>query len=178
MLERNPINRRIGRPAALLGAAALLCLLVVQIALAGSPAGASEATASAVSAKKFKKLKKQVKSLQQAVDTLARQPGPQGPQGPRGPAGPTGDPGIRGYLQVDDFSAFDSTTPKVANAFCPAGMTVIGGGATINGGSSIALRDSVPRADGSGWIATAYETAADAANWNVDARAICANVAP
>jgi hypothetical protein len=117
--------------------------------------------------------------------------GPQGPQGPQGVQGPRGEkgekgdtgaqgaPGLSGYQQVNDFSAFDSTTPKSANAFCPAGTKVIGGGATINGANTnIALKVDIARSDGSGWISTAYETAPEAGNWNVNARAICANVAP
>jgi Collagen triple helix repeat (20 copies) len=117
--------------------------------------------------------------------------GPQGPQGPQGVQGPRGEkgekgdtgaqgaPGLSGYQQVNDFSAFDNTSPKSANAFCPAGTKVIGGGATINGdNANIALKVDIARSDGSGWISTAYETAPTAGNWNVNARAICANVAP
>ena len=109
--------------------------------------------------------------------------GPQGPQGPpglqgirgeKGDTGAQGAPGLSGYQQFDDYSAFDSTTPKTANAFCPAGMKVIGGGATINGADgNIALKVDIPRSNGSGWISTAYETAPEAGNWNVNARAIC-----
>jgi hypothetical protein len=87
------MNRRITRGNALLGAAALMSLLVVQVALAGSPpdsSGDPRVTTSVVSAAKFKKLKKQVAALQQQVDTLARQPGPQGAQGPAGAAGAAG----------------------------------------------------------------------------------------
>jgi hypothetical protein len=105
--------------------------------------------------------------------------GLQGPRGEKGDTGAQGAPGLSGYLQVNDYSALNSDSIKSANAFCPAGMKVIGGGATINGNDlNIALKADIPRADGSGWISTAYETAPTDFQWNVNARAICANVGP
>jgi len=76
----------------------MLCLLVVQVAVAGSSSSDSDgprATASEVSAAKFKKLKKQLAALQLQVDNLQLQPGLQGPQGPAGAGGgpPTGSAG-------------------------------------------------------------------------------------
>jgi hypothetical protein len=105
--------------------------------------------------------------------------GPKGATGSQGPVGAKGDPGISGYVQVDHVSAFDSDTPKFASAPCPAGMTVIGGGITVNASDGpVAVQQSVPLADGSGCGGEAYETAPFAGNWDVDARAICAKVAP
>ena len=40
--------------------------------------------------------------------------GPSGAPGPKGDTGLQGAPGISGYVQVDAFSAFDTTTPKSA----------------------------------------------------------------
>ncbi len=57
-------------------------------------------------------------------------------------------------------------------------MTVIGGGAIVNGGITVALSGNGPLANGQGWLATAYTTASQVPDWDVDARAICANVAP
>jgi hypothetical protein len=105
--------------------------------------------------------------------------GPQGDPGPKGDRGPKGDPGVSGYQQVDAVSAFDSSTSKSATASCPAGTKVIGGGAFVNAtGGPVAVQTSVALANGLGWSATAYETAAFAGTWNVTARAICATVAP
>lgn len=109
------------------------------------------------------------------------EPGPrglQGGEGPKGAIGAIGAPGISGRHQVDGTSAFDSTTQKSVIAACPPGTTVIGGGAFVNASGAVALKTSVAVADGNAWSATAFETAADAENWNVDARAICAKVAP
>ena len=113
-------------------------------------------------------------------------PGPQGSTGPQGNAGPKGDsglqgaPGISGYVQVDAFSAFDdTTTPKSATANCPAGMKVIGGGAVVNGGVTVALSSSVPSANGQGWVAEAYTTASQVPDWGWMCAALtCADVAP
>jgi hypothetical protein len=43
-------------------------------------------------------------------------------------------------------------------------------------GTTEALHVSVPFPDGHGWFGEAYEIAPDASNWDIDARAICANV--
>jgi hypothetical protein len=118
-----------------------------------------------------------------AVDFKAGQL-PAGEQGPTGNTGPTGDtgmqgaPGISGYVQVDAHSALDTTTPKSATALCPTGMKVIGGGVAVPGAITVAISNSVPLADGTGWTATAYTTASQIPDWSVDARAICADVAP
>jgi hypothetical protein len=105
--------------------------------------------------------------------------GPPGVQGVQGPAGLQGDPGVSGYKQVDSFSPGDSSSPQNASADCPVGMTVIGGGAAVfPSDDPVAIIQSTPLADGTGWVATAYETSPVAGNWDVDARAICAKVAP
>jgi hypothetical protein len=77
---------------ALVGGAALFCLLVTPIAAAGAAGGGGEpeATASASVKKQLKKLKKRVNRLEQQVEDVSKQPGPQGPQGPQGPEGPPG----------------------------------------------------------------------------------------
>jgi hypothetical protein len=79
------MNRRITRAHALIGVAALLCVLVVPLTATGSGggSGAPEATASGVK-KQIKKLKRKVKKLQQQVDEIELQPGPQGEQGSPG----------------------------------------------------------------------------------------------
>lgn len=66
-------------------------------------------------------------------------------------------------------------------AECPAGKQVIGGGARINGTvSTVALVESGPTVDGSGkrvgWKAVATEFKEEAADWTVEATAICAEL--
>ena len=106
--------------------------------------------------------------------------GPKGDAGAQGQKGDTGSPGISGLEEVNAVSAFDSNTTKFATAYCPEGKRVIGGGAYVNSGSgAVAVRTSVPLSGaGAGWAVTAYETADFTGNWNVNARALCANVAP
>jgi hypothetical protein len=99
------MNRRNTRVNSVLGAAAILCLLVAPIAAAEAAGGSGgpEATGSAVSASKFKKLKKQVQALQQKVDQLQTQPGPQGEQGPEGPQAQPGAPACSGNGSGDQM---------------------------------------------------------------------------
>ena len=108
--------------------------------------------------------------------------GPKGADGTRGEQGPKGNPGTPGttaYEIVNVPSVFDATDVKSADAFCPAGKKLIGGGAYVNSNNlPVVLVTSLPRADGTGWIAAAKEYAATTSDWNVHARAICAVVAP
>jgi hypothetical protein len=104
------MNRRITRAHALIGAAALLCVLVVPLTATGSVGGSGgpEATASGVK-KQIKKLKKKVKNLQAQVDELAQQPGPQGlpgEQGEQGVQGAQGEQGLPGQPGQDATNLF------------------------------------------------------------------------
>jgi hypothetical protein len=116
-----------------------------------------------------------------ARDFKAGELGATGAQGPKGDTGLPGEPGMSGYVQVNAFSAGDSSQEQSATATCPQGTKVVGGGAVINTGGSrvdLALASSLPISDGSGWAASGVETTAHAGTWTVNARAICANVAP
>lgn len=105
-----------------------------------------------------------------------------GPQGKQGPEGPPGPPGLSGYVQVDTFSAFDSTNVKGAAVECPEGLVALGGGATAFGaGDKVAIRKSVPlgasHGEGSrGWIAEAYENEPTEQSWDIDVRVNCARI--
>ena len=80
-------------------------------------------------------------------------------------------------------SATDSTSPKTVNSGnCPAGKTVIGGGATILGGDgNVTLSKSEPgNISGSPqratrWDAVAFEANDEPGDWSVVARVICAD---
>ena len=110
--------------------------------------------------------------------------GERGPQGPRGDAGAAGSPGISGYVQEDGFSAFDSTSPKSAEAECPPGTTAIGGGVFVNGvvSETVAIQSEGPESGDAAkahrWFADAFEAVPTANQWNIDVRVICAKVAP
>jgi hypothetical protein len=75
------------RPRLVLGAAALLCVLVVPIAAGDVPGGSDDgqATAAASVKKKLKKLKKKVTGLEQRLAVLEEEQG--SPRPPLGPAG-------------------------------------------------------------------------------------------
>jgi len=108
--------------------------------------------------------------------------GPQGdtgPQGVAGPTGPQGEPGVSGLELVTASSSNDSTNWKSINATCPAGKKVIGGGASLLGQhlQLVALAFSSPFSDLGGWSAAANEMNPTENNWQVVAKAICANVA-
>jgi len=112
-------------------------------------------------------------------------PGPKGDAGPRGEVGPrgaTGSPGASGYVEVEALSDFNSTTEKSAQAVCPEGTKIVGGGATINGAAGVAIRSSVPVPRGGEvpdfWSVFAFEAIPTASDWGINARAICMRVAP
>jgi hypothetical protein len=115
--------------------------------------------------------------------------GPAGPQGPKGDRGETGAPGKQGAPglsdeeTVDTFSEFNSEDVKSEQVSCPAGTTVIGGGAVTFGGAGpeIAISESLPESTTEGeshrWFAEAHETTPTSKSWDLDVRAICAKVA-
>jgi hypothetical protein len=85
---------------------------------------------------------------------------------------------------VEATSATDLTTNKQVFAACPAGKSVIGGGAAINGDAVIeheplAITTSIGPGAGQpiGWSAVAQDVATTPAfSWTLTARAICAFV--
>ena len=100
--------------------------------------------------------------------------------GPAGPAGLLPAPlvrreltGLAGVEIVTAVSVRDSDPTHAVTATCPAGKTVIGGGAHIfDASGDAALDESYPPRPR--WHARAYEINATAANWHIAAFAICA----
>jgi hypothetical protein len=91
-------------------------------------------------------------------------------------------PGVSGLEQIATQSDNNSESPKNQFAYCPAGKRAIAGGATISGGftgihpnlvSQVGLRDIAVTS--TSVFVTVVETTATAANWSVQARAVCAN---
>ncbi len=160
-------------------AAAVLAVLITQVALAGGESGTGrpEASASASVNKQLKKLKKRVARLQTQVNQLQGQLGPQGPQGERDAQGP---PGVSGLQQISKSSAVDNNA-KTATASCPAGKRAIGGGGTHSAVSSGGVvLDQIQPSDANtvpGVVTvSAYQLAGTAPGWSVTAFAICATV--
>jgi hypothetical protein len=122
------MNRRITRARALIGAAALLCVLVVPLTATGSVGGSGDTKATASGVKKqIKKLKRKVKKLQQQV---------QGEQGsPRPPAGPAGGD-LAGTYPDPAIATGAVNSAKVANGSLR--------GADIDRGTSISLSTAHP----------------------------------
>ncbi len=87
---------------------------------------------------------------------------------------------VRGISQHEGVSStFDSTDVKSAHATCPDGKRVIGGGHIVTFGDPeppIALVQSAPFSDGSGWYVQAREITTYDSWWEVRADAVCATV--
>src|SRR5262249_39960834 len=111
-------------------------------------------------------------------------------KGDPGPAGPAGPPGVSGYQIVTGASALQSGPTNVANAVCPPGKRVLGGGADIDGvlpsgaiesNPDVFLNDSqsvtINGQQGWGGVAREDDIGYDQ-NWRITAYAICALVAP
>lgn len=98
--------------------------------------------------------------------------GPQGSQGPKGPSGPRGAQGIQGSPGISGYEIVTAVETEAAPgptllltsdvADCPAGKTVLGGGASAladQGGGVYTLAgagdviQSQPLSDGTGWRA-------------------------
>ena len=74
-------------------------------------------------------------------------------------------------------TAGDGSTPKVAKAVCPNGKKVLGGGAALStntAGAPVAIQDSYPLEDGSGWFAAASRTGTFTQSWALKSWAVCA----
>jgi Collagen triple helix repeat (20 copies) len=110
-------------------------------------------------------------------------PGAQGAQGTRGPTGPggaAGSPGISGLQKIEVDAGPDSTSPKVLTPACPAGKTLISVGAQIlSSNGTIFLEDVDPLNPGDAFVtAREQNDNSQATNWTLQAKIICANVAP
>lgn len=111
--------------------------------------------------------------------------GPAGDKGPVGDKGPQGDPGptgggLAGYERIQEISARDSTSPRVAIARCPLGKHVTGGGYAVSvtplDEDRIAVSMNRPFSDSGDdiWIVRAVESGDITSDWSLLAYAICA----
>ncbi len=110
------------------------------------------------------------------------------PAGPRGSTGAQGVPGISGLQRVFASSAIDSSSPKSANATCPAGKRVIGSGGQHVGGvtgtdpnglTDVVIDQIAPSDENTvpgNVLVSAFEEEPTNASWSVNAFALCANV--
>ena len=144
------MGRTITRARLLLGAAALLALLVVPVAVAASDGESSDAQASASVQKKVKKLNKQVKRVNRELADLQGQlavlQGEQG--GARPPSGAAGGD-LAGSYPNPGIGNGKVTAPKLgANAVTAAKLAddSVNSAKVVNG--SLALADLAPAARG------------------------------
>ncbi|MCW2781825.1 MAG: Phage tail fiber protein [Marmoricola sp.] len=109
-------------------------------------------------------------------------PGADGPAGPRGDAGATGatgPAGMSGYQIVTTSSSVDSCgfgcddAYSSRGAYCPAGLSVLGGGVLSADDARIQVAESGP-VGSSGWFAKVYNEHSGSHDYTV--YAICARV--
>ncbi len=104
--------------------------------------------------------------------------GTAGTPGAAGATGPTGPAGISNYTQVVGSTVSNPTGDQdVAVALCPAGESVLGGGAfgtAVGTGQSITT--SEPASNDGGWLVAMSNTSGT--NDSFYAIALCANVSP
>lgn len=135
----------------LLGAVALLTLIVVPVALAATDAG-PQATASGIK-QKVKKLTQQVQQLQQQLDALTSQPGPQGPGGPQGPVGPAGPQGLTGPSTGPAGGDLTGNYPNPDIAAGAVGTNEVGADVLTGGDINESTLGQVPSAGSAGSVA-------------------------
>jgi hypothetical protein len=108
---------------------------------------------------------------------------------PEGPQGPAGTWRVSGYEIVTNESAFDSTTPKFAEATCPSGKVVLGGGGEAFASAGDPNRDQAPLAiflneptgnipNSNAWTVGAREVSDYSQDWSIHTYAICATLTP
>jgi len=156
----------------------------------GVTGGTGYAISSQINGKNIKKGSISYDKLSKsAVKKLRGKTGPRGPIGAAGPMGLAGGPGSPGAAganganganggfdpaKVSYVTGPDTTAPgggvvTTAQAFCPAGTKVVGGGYYSN----IAMNGySAPRSDGSGWAMIVDNTTGVATT--INAYAVCA----
>jgi hypothetical protein len=93
--------------------------------------------------------------------------------------GSQGPPGISALQRVDVSTASSSVNSKSVVVNCPSGKRVLGGGARVTGSGSnrVSIVESFPDSSGDRWNARASEVVGTASTWELQAYALCANVA-
>jgi hypothetical protein len=106
--------------------------------------------------------------------------GPPGPQGDAGPPGPQGPAGVSGYEVVVGETTVDGSASKQLRVDCPAGKKALGAGWSVLDGTGAILEGQVtysePAFDGSHWLTNAKGNSANAPNWKLRLRVVCASV--
>lgn len=103
-------------------------------------------------------------------------------KGAKGERGDQGSAGLSGLETVGASSTFDSSRSKTLLVRCPAGKTLIAGGAGAWGRAMIFVPDGIALTashpyDDTGWLAAAHETVPTEQDWFLRANVVCAVVA-
>jgi hypothetical protein len=152
---------------------------------------ASHAQAAVVICERKGKLKlRQEACTAKETAVAASELGVTGPQGPAGAdgvdgdQGPAGGPGLSGVeiVMADGNVIINFTGVSSANATCPAGKKVLGGGVSmgflVGSVSAQSVRQSLPFTMGptEGWYGELEATVTD--DWGARVYAVCATAAP
>jgi hypothetical protein len=153
-------------------------LVIALLALSVALAGGAYASGGLVTSATIKNGTVQEVDLSPALRAKVRAPAPPGPAGPQGPQGPAGPSGTGGALGTEIISAQSEYAAgsgyRSANAICPPGKRVTGGGAAVEGVIGPTLTISRPRTDVAGWTATGLATTNFGA-WAVTSYVVCAD---
>ncbi len=105
---------------------------------------------------------------------------PAGPRGARGPIGPAGPAGLSGLEVVYAASGPGAAATKDAEAHCPSGKKVTGGGSLVAGAAKAPVTSSTPGAvpNPTSWYVEAREFVPSSADWTLYAYAVCAITSP
>lgn len=109
------------------------------------------------------------------LESLQGKEGPEGKQGEPGPQGKIGPAGISSLRLVRNTTNGTASDQVVTSASCGSKEIVVSGGAEITGAEgAVAITESSPLSEFSGWGASAVQSKKTASRWSLTVFAICA----
>jgi hypothetical protein len=127
---------------------------VAQTVLPRNSVGSRQIRTGAVTSSEIKDRTIRLRDISRTTRTQLR--GQRGPAGPAGPPGGAGTGTGAGALNLVVATA-PGTVPRegatAATATCPAGRRVTGGGARVDTGTDVSVRESYPSANNTAWTA-------------------------
>jgi hypothetical protein len=181
---------RFSKPAAGLGAVALLIAMAGAYALASSGGGTitvciDHKGGSLYKAKTCRKPDRKLSWDRQGPQGPGGEPGAQGPRGIQGPQGVQGQQGIQGAPGISNYQVIIGTSVESSGsganfdsafAFCPPGTSPLGGGFSSGGNdATIYVRNDQPIGENPGaWLV--QTASASVLAYTITPYAVCANV--